>query len=708
MRLLQDCVLRGAERWPEEVAMVGEDGRRISYEELDRISSQLAHGLREAGCGAGDRVGLLSQKSPEAITAMVGVLKAGAIYVPIDPSSPPARGARILDACEPWGILADAASAGRLDELLDLAEGAAPRIGSLEASPLEGERYRSVLDRTDLEGLAAHPPPRAASPDDPAHILFTSGSTGMPKGVMVTHRNVVTFVEWGVRYFGIAPGDRLSGHSPLHFDLSTFDIYGSFAAGAELHLVPPQLNLLPKKLVAFLRERELNQWFSVPSVLRLLVSQGAVEDGDFPALRRLLWCGEVLPTPVLVQLMKRLPHVAFTNLYGPTEATIASSYHTVPACPADEREPVPIGVACAGEELRVLDDDLEECAEGETGDLFIGGVGLTAGYWRDPEKTAAVFLTDPRDPARRIYKTGDLARWGPDGLVHFLGRADTQIKSRGYRIELGEIEAALHALGCLEECAVVAIPTDGFEGNRICCAYVPRGEGSLPPARLRKQVAELLPPYMLPAAWKELPMLPKNANGKIDRPALKEAFEQGRAQGRPARPEPPSTKLWPIEAEDAPTALRWLADEENWQWLDFGNGMQVVPAPMLHLMRQRDTHCLRFFGGEDTGPIGIVALSDIVPSKGTATLWYLLGEKDHGGRGHTTRAVQGLLDHAFGPLGLHAIHAWAVVENTPSIRVLEKCGFRRIGRQRGCHLLGDRRTDRLLFDLLSDDPQETR
>jgi amino acid adenylation domain-containing protein len=359
---------------------------------------------------------------------------------------------------------------------------------------------------------------------DAAHILFTSGSTGTPKGVVITHANVIRFIEWSTRYFAMDSSDRVSGHPPLHFDLSFFDVFATFAAGAELHLVPVELNLLPNKLADFIRTSALTQWFSVPSVLTYMARFDVVRHGDFPALKRLLWCGEVLPTPTLVYWMRRLPHVQFTNLYGPTEATIASSYYTVPSCPDDLHAALPIGTACEDEELLVLDESLAPVPQGESGDLYIAGAGLSPGYWRDPERTNAVFVRHPQNASTRIYQTGDLARVGDDGLVYFLGRADSQIKSRGYRIELGEIETALNAIPGVQESAVVALGTDGFEGTAICCAYVPADGVSLTPACLRRALRDQLPSYMMPARWLAFDQLPKNANGKVDRPRLREVF----------------------------------------------------------------------------------------------------------------------------------------------------------------------------------------
>jgi len=243
----------------------------------------------------------------------------------------------------------------------------------------------------------------------------------------------------------------------------------------------------------------------------------------------------VLPTPSLVYWMRRLPHVTFTNLYGPTEATIASSYYTVPGCPAAEDEVIPIGRACAGEELLVLDDALRPVPPGEVGDLYIRGVGLSPGYWRDGEKTRRAFLPYPGGvgPADRIYRTGDLATLGTDGLIRYLGRADFQVKTRGYRVELGEIEAALHALGTLRECVVVGVQSRGFDGTAICCAYVPSDPTTVTPAALRAALAAALPPYMVPSRWRMLDALPKTSNGKIDRRPLQELFA---AEGVEATP----------------------------------------------------------------------------------------------------------------------------------------------------------------------------
>lgn len=525
--LLQDYVRDRADAAAADVALVMGD-TALTYGDVQESATRLALMLRDSGCRPGDRVCLLASKRPASIVAMLAVLEAGCAYVPVDVASPAPRVALIIASAEPRAVLATADAARLLDELISLrALGAEVALGWLEPEPPQGERLQTAFSERDWRSLPCEPLPRSVGADAMAHILFTSGSTGRPKGVVITHRNVTAFVDWAVAHFGTRPSDRVSGHPPLHFDLSTFDVYGTFAAGAQLHLVPPVTSLTPRGLAEYIRGSELTQWFSVPSALTYMAKFGVVEQNDFPTLERLLWCGEVLPTPVLSQLMTRLPHVRFTNLYGPTEATIASSHHTVTAPPADVTVPVPIGVACDAEELMVLDPDLRPVAPGEIGELYIGGAGLSPGYWRDPERTREAFIPDPRRSDERIYRTGDLARMDDEGLFHFLGRADSQIKSRGYRIELGEIETALNAVDGVRECAVVGVDTDGFEGTAICCAYAAAGEAASRPAALRAELAKVLPSYMLPARWARLDALPKNLNGKIDRRALRERFAGG-------------------------------------------------------------------------------------------------------------------------------------------------------------------------------------
>ena len=512
--LLHDPIVDSVARAPDATAVVM-GTERLTYAELDHLADCLAGSLLQCGCGPGERVYLLAPKSPATVAAMIATLRVGCAYVPVDVTAPVQRSAQIVAA-------AQAAAAFVVGD------------GAVLAEDLSAEGViASDLPLVDLSGGAARGDAKAATQRrsetrsrDPAHILFTSGSTGRPKGVVVTHGSARAYIDWAIGHFDIRPGDRCSGHPPLHFDLSTFDVFATLAAGGELHLLPPEV-VLPRQFADYVLHSELDQLFCVPSAMSYLSTFGVVPADGFPSLRRILWCGEVLPTPVLIEWMSRHPSARFTNLYGPTETTIASSYYDVEVVPTDPSQPVPIGTACAGEELLILDEDGSLAGDGVIGEMCIGGIGLSPGYWRDPETTAKAFVPDPRTgaAARRIYRTGDLARRDPDGLYHFIGRRDSQIKHRGYRIELGEIELAVMALPTVAECAVVAVPTEGFEGTVICCAAVLRAcdvDGT--PAHLRAQLATRLPGYMLPTRWWLSDVLLKNVNGKIDRREIRERF----------------------------------------------------------------------------------------------------------------------------------------------------------------------------------------
>lgn len=527
-QLLQDWLFTQAQQRSDAVAIV-DRGVSATYGAVERTSNRLARALKDAGCVRGDRVALMVPKSARAITAMFATLKADCLYVPIDTRSPAARIERILEACECRIILAERSTAQLLEEIIkDRQLPQIPRVGWLDGGTELPVPLKAAFRANDLESFDDTGVESQNETADAAHILFTSGSTGAPKGVVITHSNVIHFVEWAVSHFGLSSDDRLSGHPPLHFDLSTFDIYGTVAAGAQIHLVPPELNLLPAQLAEFIREAQLTQWFSAPSALVPLAKNDLVHSNDFPKLRRLLWCGEKFPVPALIYLMRRLPHVDFVNLYGPTEATIASSFHHATAIPSDDTAEIPIGTPCGGESLYILDKHLRQTAPGETGDLYIGGVGLSPGYWRDAAKTNECFFKNPftGEEGDRIYKTGDLARLGSDGLVYLLGRADSQIKVRGHRIELGDIEAALHATPGIQDAAVVAV--DGpEEGEKvICCAYVAADTPDLPLLVLKKKLAKALPRYMIPTRWLALDSMPRNGNGKVDRAWLKTRFAQ--------------------------------------------------------------------------------------------------------------------------------------------------------------------------------------
>lgn len=508
---MQDWVTRTAERRPEARAVVGTD-RVMTYGELEALSNRCARLLRDVGCRPGDRVAVLMPRSALAVASFLAALKAGCAYVPLDPKDGGVRRAYMLRKSEPRIVLAAGCSPSVVDNLRERCALGDARVGWLGEG--DGPSVTSFRMR-DVDSYPEVAPIGDASSDRLAYILFTSGTTGCPKGVPISHRSVRAFIDWAVDYFELGPNDRLSGHTALTFDLSTFDIYASLAAGAELHQLSERSLLDPHEVPHFVEKRGLTLWFSVPSQLAYVGRFDALEGHSLDTLRHVAWCGDVLSPLSLAYWRERVPRAAYTNLYGPTEATVASSYYRVPD-DHDPGEDVPIGIACPGEELLVLDDELRPVGEGEVGEICIRGVGLSPGYWRDPERSGQVFL-DGADGSSRLYRTGDRGRRDRDGVVTFLGRADFQIKAAGYRVEPAEVERAVRRLPEVAACAVVPVKSSGFEGSTVGCAYVAVNGAPLRAGRAKRALADTLPGYMIPSRWLMIDELPTNDRGKIDR-----------------------------------------------------------------------------------------------------------------------------------------------------------------------------------------------
>jgi amino acid adenylation domain-containing protein len=517
--LLPHLLAESAHRFPECTAVV--DARRsLTYAQLDRAANQVGNVLRQAGVARGDRVGLYLNKSVEAITGIYGILKAGAAYVPMDPSAPPSRLAYITRNCDIRHVLSGMEKAAAWPELL----GAGSPVRTLVV--VNGREADLTAPRADVRCLAQDAldqasdlaPPLSMIDQDLAYILYTSGSTGQPKGVMISHLNALSFVRWCHKYFEPTEHDVFSNHAPLHFDLTILDIYVAAMAGAALVVVPPEASVFPVQLAGFIERHGITIWYSVPSILTMLVLHGNLTPGRLPRLRHMIFAGEVFPTKHLRSLMTLLPHARFTNLYGPTETNVCT-YYRVPPLPGDQTEPIPIGRAIDNVEVFAVGESGERVPPGEVGELHVRGTTVAYGYWGDPEKTARGFLRNSFGPAQdRVYRTGDLVREDGDGDYLFLGRKDHQIKSRGYRIEIGDIEAAIYAHPDVVECAVIPIP-DEVVGNRIKAVVVGRRQG-LSETDLATFLATLLPKYMIPEGFEFVPALPKTSTGKIDRLVL--------------------------------------------------------------------------------------------------------------------------------------------------------------------------------------------
>jgi acyl-coenzyme A synthetase/AMP-(fatty) acid ligase len=341
---------------------------------------------------------------------------------------------------------------------------------------------------------------------------------------MISHRTIFTFINWCADTFQVTPDDRVTSHAPLHFDLSTFDIYVTIKAGGTVVLVPEKLSVFPVRLVKLLQDERISVIYMVPSVLSMMVNYGKLSAHDLSRLRLILFAGEVFPIKYLRELVKAIPHAEYYNLYGPTETNVCTYYKVQPVDLDPERtQPVPIGKACENMEVFAVDDQGQLVNEpGKEGELWARGSCVAQGYWGDPEKTARNFVRNPHQPhfEEVAYRTGDIVTLHEDCVNWiYIGRRDHMIKSRGYRIELGEIEAAFYSHSGVKEIAAVAVPDD-LIGNRIKAYVVPMDGNGLTVKELETHVSHKLPRYMMPECIEIMQDLPKTSTGKVNRTLL--------------------------------------------------------------------------------------------------------------------------------------------------------------------------------------------
>jgi amino acid adenylation domain-containing protein len=524
--LLHHLLTESAARLPDKEAVCFE-GWSLTYGQLEAVTNQLARTLRSAGVRRGDRVGIYAHKSLASVISVFGVMKAGAIYVPLDGSAPAKRLAYIARNCEIKTILTSRQVSGLLDLLAEQTPVERILVTDDGKGPDLPQALRLISWAEVKQQSDEAVPAAGAIENDLAYILYTSGSTGAPKGVMISHRTILTFINWCCNTFRMTAAERVTSHAPLHFDLSTFDIYATLKAGGTVVLVPEKLSVFPSQLADLLENERITITYLVPSILSLMVTYGKLDAHDLSEMRAVLFAGEVLPIKSLRQLAAAVPHADFYNLYGPTETNVCTYYKVQPSDLAPDRtRPVPIGIACENTEVFAVDEQQHVITEpGREGELWVRGSCVAQGYWGDADKTAANFVLNTFQPHFReiAYRTGDVVTLAEDGVNWvYVGRRDHMVKSRGYRIELGEIEAALYTHPQVKEAAVVAIPDD-LIGNRIKAFVVPVAANNLSRQDLDAHCGRVLPRYMLPESIEFRNELPKTSTGKINRLLLAQA-----------------------------------------------------------------------------------------------------------------------------------------------------------------------------------------
>jgi amino acid adenylation domain-containing protein/non-ribosomal peptide synthase protein (TIGR01720 family) len=554
-----------AERTPDAVAVVFED-EQLTYQELNRRANQLAHHLRSLDVGPDSLVGICVERSLKMIVGFLGILKAGGAYVPLDPSYPQERLAFMLKDAQVSVLLTQQQLVEKLPE---------------------HQAHLVCLD-TEWEAIARQSKEKLVSevtPDRLAYVIYTSGSTGKPKGVCISHRAVNRLVL-NTNYLKLEPSDRVAQASNCSFDAATFEIWGALLHGARLVGVTKDVVLSPKDFVAQLREQGISVLFLTTALFNQLAKE---VPSAFNSVRHLLFGGEAVDPRLVKMVLENSPPQRLLHVYGPTESTTFASWHLVQEVPEGVTT-IPIGRPLSNTQIYLLDNQMHPVPVGVPGELYIGGDGLARGYLNRPELTAERFILNPfsNEPGAHLYKTGDLARYQPDGNIEFLGRLDDQVKIRGFRIELGEIEGVLGQHPAVDE-AVVVVRED-VPGNKRLVAYLVVNQATAPTIpELQQFLKQKMPDYMVPSAFVLMNVLPLTPNGKIDRRALP-APDTTRPEGEGAYV-PPQT---PVEEMVAGIwadvlAVKQVSIHDN--FFDLG-GHSLLATQLIS--RLRDTFCVEF------------------------------------------------------------------------------------------------------------------
>ncbi len=511
-----------AARFPDKTAYADEN-KAVTFRELRERARDIACELTARGLFK-KPVAIFLEKGVDVLVSFMGAAYSCNFYSPIDVDMPGSRVNKILEVLEPSVVITTAALREvfsaydyqgdflLLEEVLLTGGVQAAETG--KGSLPDGEGKAGTAREAALEAAR-----RRGVDTDLLYVLFTSGSTGVPKGVTINHRAVIDYIDWVTETFAITEKDSFGNQAPFYFDNSILDIYSTLKTGATTYIIPKNLFAQPVPLLEYLKEKKINTIFWVPSALIVVAKLKAFRNVDLSdTLRRVLFCGEVMPNKQLNVWRKFLPDVQYANLYGPTEITDACTYYIVDREFSDE-EPLPIGFPMPNTDILVLNEKDELVTGEESGELCVRGTSLSMGYYKNPEKTREAFVQNPLNQAvpELIYRTGDIVKYNERGEIVYLSRKDFQIKHMGHRIELGEIETAVSSLEEISLC---------------CCLYDEKRqkivlfiEEELDKAYINEKISRLVPEYMLPNKLIRVEKMPINANGKIDRVKLKEEIK---------------------------------------------------------------------------------------------------------------------------------------------------------------------------------------
>lgn len=489
-----------SKRFPDKTAIIDENGS-VTFSELRSRALRLAASIRKKTNDVKSPIMVYLPKSCNSIIAFMGILYSGNFYTPTDVTFPFAKVRGIIDQLHPILYISIGDCIDKLvengiqrDQIIDISQTEDVEL------PLEKSYYDHQID------------------SDLAYVLFTSGSTGIPKGVSITHRGIIDYAEWLSDTFDIDETFVFGNQAPFYFDNSILDIYSMLSQGSTMVIIPQKCFAWPVMLMRYIAEKQINTIFWVPSALISVANADILSGVDCSCLKRVLFCGEVMPNKQLNHWRKHLPDALYVNMYGPTEITDVCSYFILNRDFKDD-DPLPIGKACRNTEIIILNDRDERVVDPhEIGELCVRGSSLAVGYWNNSEKTSGAFVQNPLNPyyPEKIYRTGDLVFYNDFGEIEFIGRKDYQIKHMGYRIELGEIETAVFGYSGVQNCCAV------YDDNRK--RIVMFCQGDIDESELQKYLIQILPKYMIPSDIHILDGFPYNDNGKIDRKKLKQDY----------------------------------------------------------------------------------------------------------------------------------------------------------------------------------------